>query len=161
MPANTDRIEKRVLLRAPRTRVWNALADAREFGNWFGIRLDQPFAEQTMVGGQVAYPGLEHRSLTFFVERIEPGRYLSWRWHPDAADPWRDYSRQAGTLVELTLEDAADGTTLTITESGFDRLPLDRRASAFRVNDQGWTQQLTNLERYLASPLVEGDSATS
>jgi uncharacterized protein YndB with AHSA1/START domain len=151
MQVNTDRIERRALLQASRARVWKALTDPDEFGDWFGVRLYQPFAEQTMVGGRVAYPGLEHRITTFFVVRFEPERQLAWRWHPDAADPWRDYSREAATLVEFTLDDAADGTALTITESGFDRLPLDRRASALRVNNEGWTQQLANLTAHLAA----------
>jgi uncharacterized protein YndB with AHSA1/START domain len=146
---STDRIEKRVVLRAPRSRVWRAISDAKEFATWFRITLDGAFAEGSTVRGRVAIPGHEHLKVEMRVERIEPERYFSYRWHPYAKDPAKDYSAEPMTLVEFTLEDAAGGTALTIVESGFDRIPLARRAEAFRMNDGGWAGQIKNLAAYV------------
>jgi uncharacterized protein YndB with AHSA1/START domain len=146
----TDRIEKQVVLRAPRSRVWRALTDAEEFGTWFRARMHVPFAEGTTVRGNILHPGYEHLTLELQIERIEPERYFSFRWHPYAVDPASDYSREPTTLVEFRLEDAGSGTALTIVESGFDRIPLARRAEAFRMNEGGWTEQARNLERHVA-----------
>lgn len=146
----TDRIEKTALLRAPRTRVWNAIADATQFGEWFGVALTSAFAEGATVSGRILHAGYEHVILEMAIERIEPERYFSYRWHPHAVDPKRDYSQEPMTLVEFTLEDAPGGTKLTIVESGFDRLPPGRRVEAFPLNDAGWTSQAGRLERYLA-----------
>jgi uncharacterized protein YndB with AHSA1/START domain len=85
------------------------------------------------------------------IERIEPERYFSYRWHPYAADPNVDYSKEPTTLVEFRLDEVAEGTALTIVESGFDRIPLSRRAEAFRMNEAGWASQVRNIERYVAS----------
>ena len=145
----TDRIEKRVVLRAPRARVWRAIADAKEFGEWFGVRLEGPFTAGARVRGQITYPGYEHLTMEVLVERIEPERYFSYRWHPAAIDPTVDYSSEPMTLVEFSLEDAPGGTTLTIVESGFDRIPLARRADAFRMNEGGWTEQAQRIARYV------------
>ena len=147
---NTDRIEKHVLLRAPRGRVWRALVDADEFGRWFGVKLGGRFAEGATVRGQITSPGYEHVGLEMLVERIEPERYFAYRWHPHAVDPNADYSAEPTTLVEFRLEDSGDGTALTIVESGFDRVPLARRAEAFRMNSQGWAEQLRNIERHVS-----------
>ncbi|HEY3131388.1 MAG TPA: SRPBCC family protein [Acidobacteriota bacterium] len=146
----TDRIEKRVLLRAPRSRVWRALADADEFGTWFGVKLEGPFTEGATVRGQITYPGYEHLTMEVVVERIEPERYLSYRWHPYAVDPDSDYSREPMTLVEFRLDETGEGTLLTIVESGFDRIPLARRAEAFRMNEGGWIEQTRNIERHVS-----------
>lgn len=146
----TDRIEKRVVLRAPRSRVWRALTDAGEFGTWFGVRLDGPFTEGATVGGRITHPGYEHVGMAVLVERIEPERYFAYRWHPYAIDPGTDYANEPTTLVEFRLEDAAQDTVLTIVESGFDRIPLARRAEAFRMNEGGWTQQVRNIERHVS-----------
>lgn len=148
----TDRIEKTVVLRAPRARVWRALTNAAEFGEWFGVRLTSPFAPGAAVRGQITYPGYEHLTLEMIVERIDPEHYFAYRWHPHAVDPDADYSQEPTTLVEFRLEETAGGTLLTITESGFDRIPLARRAEAFRSNDGGWTQQAANIERHVAQP---------
>lgn len=148
----TDRIEKRVLLRAPRARVWRAIADAEEFGTWFRVRLEGPFAEGATIRGRITHPGYEHLTMEVRVERIEPERYFAYRWHPYAVDPAVDYGSEPTTLVELRLEEAEGGTLLTIVESGFDRIPLARRAEAFRMNDQGWTEQTRNLERHVSRP---------
>jgi uncharacterized protein YndB with AHSA1/START domain len=146
----TDRIEKRVVLRAPQSRVWRALTDAAEFGAWFGVKLQSPFTQGATVRGQITYPGYEHLTMEVIVERIEPERYFAFRWHPAAVDPKADYSHEPTTLVEFRLEEARDGTVLTIVESGFDRVPLARRAEAFRMNDQGWTAQAQNIERHVS-----------
>jgi uncharacterized protein YndB with AHSA1/START domain len=145
-----DRIEKRVVLRAGRSRVWRAIADAKEFGTWFGVRMEEPFREGATIRGQITHPGYEHLTMEMFVERIDPEQYFAYRWHPHAVDPATDYSSEPTTLVEFRLEEAGDGTVLTIVESGFDRVPLTRRAEAFHMNEGGWTQQAQNLERYVA-----------
>jgi uncharacterized protein YndB with AHSA1/START domain len=147
---STDRIEKRVVLRAPRSRVWRAITTADEFGAWFRMNVDGEFAEGGTVRGRLTHPGYEHVTLEMRVERIEPERYFSYRWHPYAIDPAVDYSAEPTTLVEFTLQDTEGGTALTIVESGFDRIPLARRAEAFRMNDQGWAGQIKNLERYVS-----------
>jgi uncharacterized protein YndB with AHSA1/START domain len=147
----TDRIEKEIVLRAPRSRVWRALADAEQFGAWFGIKLDGAFAPGTRVRGQITSPGNEYLTVEFAVERMEPESRLSYRWHPYPVDPGVDYSNEPMTLVEFHLEEVAGGTQLTVVESGFDRIPPARRVEAFRMNDAGWAAQLENLARYVAS----------
>lgn len=147
--ANTDRIEKRVVLRAARSRVWRAITTAEEFGAWFGVKLESAFLEGATVRGKITYPGYEHLTMEIQIERIEPERLFSYRWHPYAVDPSIDYSPEPMTLVEFRLEEAESGTLLTIVESGFDRIPLARRAEAFRMNDQGWTEQKRNIERHV------------
>jgi uncharacterized protein YndB with AHSA1/START domain len=146
----SDRIEKRVLLRAPLGRVWRALTDSGEFGTWFGATMQGPFAEGATVRGQITYPGYEHLTMDITIERIEPQRYFSYRWHPNAVDPKHDYSSEPTTLVEFRLQEVAGGTELTIVESGFDRIPLERRADAFRSNDGGWTEQTRRIDQYVA-----------
>jgi uncharacterized protein YndB with AHSA1/START domain len=152
--ATTDRIEKRVELRAPRSKVWRALSDAKEFGTWFRARLDGEFTEGTTIRGNILHPGYEHVVLEMEVQRIEPERYFSYRWHPAAIDAKADYSAEPTTLVEFTLEDAdgGAGTVLTIIESGFDRLPSTRRAEAFRMNERGWDGQSKLLAEYVSKP---------
>jgi uncharacterized protein YndB with AHSA1/START domain len=150
---DTDRIDKIVTLRAPRSRVWRALITAEEFGAWFGVKLEGHFAEGAAVRGKITHPGYEHLTMELLVERIEPERYFAYRWHPYAVDANVDYSSEASTLVEFRLDAAADGgTVLTIVESGFDRIPVARRAEAFRMNDQGWTEQAKNIERHVSHP---------
>jgi uncharacterized protein YndB with AHSA1/START domain len=146
---STDRIEKRVVVRASRSRVWRAIATAEEFGAWFGMTIDDVFAEGTTVRGRLTYQGQEH-VVEMLVERIQPERYFSYRWHPYAIDPAVDYSAEPTTLVEVTLEDTDGGTAVTIVESGFDRIPLSRRAEAFRMNERGWDGQIKNLTRYVS-----------
>ena len=150
MNASTDRIEKMVLLRAPRTRVWRALTSALEFGTWFRVALDGEFAEGTTVRGRITHPGYEHLTMEMHIERMEPERLFSYRWHPYAIDPGVDYSAEPTTLVEFRLAAAEGGTQLTIVESGFDRLPSRRRAEAFRMNDGGWAEQAVNIERHVS-----------
>lgn len=144
----TDGIEKQIVLRAPPARVWRALSNAREFGTWFGVELRDDFAPGVAVRGTVVYQGREV-ALTFQIERMEPERLLAFRWHPFAVDPAVDYSSEPTTLVELTLAVAPEGTLLTVTETGFDKIPLARRARAFEMNDGGWAAQLENIARHV------------
>jgi uncharacterized protein YndB with AHSA1/START domain len=148
--SSTDRIEKRVVLRAARPRVWRALTNAEEFGTWFRVKLEGAFTEGKSIRGRLAVPGYEQVTLEMLVERIDPERYFSYRWHPYAIDPTVDYTAEPTTLVEFKLEETEGGTAVTIAESGFDRIPLARKAEAFRMNDQGWTGQIKHLERYVA-----------
>jgi uncharacterized protein YndB with AHSA1/START domain len=144
-----DRIEKKRLLRAPRARVWRALTDAREFGKWFGADLAGEFAPGAHVRGRITHKGYEHVTMEITIERMEPERLVSWRWHPYAVQPGVDYSAEPTTLVVFELEEVAGGTMLTVVESGFDRIPLARRAEAFRMNDQGWAGQMTSIEKHV------------
>jgi uncharacterized protein YndB with AHSA1/START domain len=166
----TDRIEKQVILRAPVTRVWRAITDAREFGQWFGVDLDGEFAVGRTITGtwrggfteemileaqkragvtpsKVKFPGPHTAFCT--VERIEPERYFSFRWIPYGIDTEADLEREAKTLVEFRLEPVAEGTRLTIVESGFDRVPAHRRERAFRMNEGGWAGQAENLRKHV------------
>src|SRR4026209_1517383 len=145
---STDRIEKTVTLTAPRARVWQAIADARQFGEWFRVRLDGEFAVGATIRGNLTYPGPEYITMEVVGEGVGTGHFFSYRWHPYAIDPKVDYSPEPMTLVEFTLEDAPGGTRLTIVESGFDRVPLSRRAEAFRMNSDGWGEQMQNIQRY-------------
>jgi len=147
-----DRIEKKIVLSAPRARVWRAISDAAEFGQWFRVRLEGTFHVGATIVGQITYPGYEHLKLEMHVVELVPERYFSYRWRPNAVDGDKDYSAEPTTLVEFTLDDAPDarGTLLTIVESGFARLPAERRTEAFRSNDGGWSEQLKNIEQHVA-----------
>ena len=148
-PQTTDRIEKRFEVSAKRSRVWRAISDANEFGAWFGMKLDRPFTSGATVFGRLTITGYEHISLEMQVQRIEPEGYFAYRWHPYPMNPKVDYSAEPTTLVEFRLEETAGGTAVTITESGFDRLPSTRRAEAFRMNEAGWTGQSKKLASYV------------
>jgi uncharacterized protein YndB with AHSA1/START domain len=143
----TDRIEKTVILKAPRSRIWRALSHASEFGEWFKVKLDAEFTPGATIHGTITYPGYEGLKLEIVIERMEPERLFSYRWHP--GDPRAEYSAEPMTLVEFTLEDVPGGTRLTIVESGFDKIPLSRRAEAFRMNEGGWTEQIENIRRHV------------
>jgi uncharacterized protein YndB with AHSA1/START domain len=145
-----DRIEKRIELKAPVARVWRALTDYREFGEWFRVKLDGPFVAGAVSRGHITWPGYEHLHWEAVVKAMEPERLFSFTWHPYAVDPKKDYSQEPQTLVEFRLEKTKQGTLLTVTESGFDRIPAARRAEAFMRNDGGWTQQMENIERHVA-----------
>lgn len=162
---NTDRIEKKILLRAPRKRVWRALSDSTEFGSWFGVKFDGPFAPDarmrgvfvpTAVDGEVSRAVNARRAqmvkgmpFEITIEQMEPERLFSFRWHPFAIERGVDYSVEPTTLVVFILKEVANGVMLTVTESGFDGIPLARRAKAFTANEEGWGLVLKMLEEYL------------
>ena len=148
---STDRIEKSIFLRAPTSRVWRAIATPEEFGSWFGVKLDGAFAAGARLTGRITVKGYENLPMEITIERVDPEKLFSYRWHPYAIDPKVDYSGEPTTLVEFRLEEVAGGTQLTVTESGFDRIPEARRAEAFRMNDHGWASQLKNIERHVAA----------
>ena len=158
---DTDRIVKQILLRAPRSRVWKALADAQEFGQWFGMRFEGEFTPGARMRGVIvpttADPEIAKAQQPYsgtpcelVIEQMAPERLFSYRWHPGAVDPNLDYSKEPTTLVEFTLEDAPGGVLLTVTESGFDKIPLARRAKAFEQNEAGWGMALTLIDKHLA-----------
>jgi len=159
--STTDRIEKQVHLRASQERVWRAVTDAREFGRWFGVELDGTFAIGAEMRGRItpteADPEIAKmqeahagKPFAFFVERLDPMKVFAFRWHPFAIDPAVDYSKEPMTLVTFTLEPLSDGTRLTIVETGFDSVPLARRADAFEANEEGWTMMVDLIQKYLA-----------
>ncbi|MGI8690187.1 MAG: SRPBCC family protein [Thermomicrobiales bacterium] len=151
MHMSMDRIERTIVLRAPRARVWRALTHAEEFGAWFGVALEGAFAPGARLTGRRTAPGCEHETIEFAIERVEPERLLAYRWHPAATEPGVDYTHEPTTLVEFHLAEVAEGTQLTVVESGFDRLPLSRRATAFRLHDQGWADLLASIADYVAA----------
>jgi uncharacterized protein YndB with AHSA1/START domain len=151
--SDTDRIERSIVINAPRERVWRALSNAEEFGTWFGANLKGvTFAPGKRARGQITYPGYEHAFLDVVVERIEPPDLLSYRWHPYALDPAVDYTTEQPTLVTFTLKEApGNGTLLTVVESGFDNVPPHRRLEAFRMNSRGWEAQMNNIVRHVSA----------
>jgi uncharacterized protein YndB with AHSA1/START domain len=152
MTSSTDRIEREILLKAPRSRVWRALSNAEEFGNWFGMDLKgKTFEAGRAVQARITYPGYEHLVCEMVIERIEPERLLSWRWHPGAIDPAIDYSGETRTLVVFELEEVDSGTLARLVETGFDDLPPARRLDAFRLNSGGWEAQMKNIEKHVAT----------
>jgi uncharacterized protein YndB with AHSA1/START domain len=144
-----NRIEKRIELKASVSRVWRALTDYREFGAWFRVRLDGPFVEGKISLGQITYPGYEHIKWQAVVQKMEPERLFSFRWH-HSFDPDADIFKEPTTRVEFRLEKVEGGTLLTLTESGFENLPDTLRLEAFRRNNGGWTEQMKNIESYVA-----------
>lgn len=161
MTTNIDRIEKHVLLKAPRERVWRALSEAEQFGTWFGVRFDGPFVAGERLTGRIAPTQVDEEvaamqtpyegtPFEWVVESIEPMRRLAFRWHPFGVDKTIDYSHEPMTLIVFELRDAPGGILLTVTESGFDKLPPARRAKAFEANEGGWTHQMRLIEKYLA-----------
>ena len=161
MSSATDRIEKKVVLRAPRERVWHAISDSKEFGTWFGVRFDGPFAADKRMIGKIVPTAVDpevaklqepHKGMAFefAIDRVEPQELFSFRWHPSAVDSSVDYTKEPSTLVVFELQEVAGGTMLTVTESGFDRIPIERRAKAFAANEGGWTHQMKLIEKYLA-----------
>jgi uncharacterized protein YndB with AHSA1/START domain len=149
--SDTDRIERSIVIKAPRERVWRALANAEEFGTWFGVNLKgQTFSCGQSARGPITIPGFEHVIWEVKIERIEPPSLFSYRWHPYATDPAVDYRKEEPTLVTFTLADApGDATLLTLVESGFDKVPAERRLEAFRMNSGGWSAQMNNITRHV------------
>lgn len=145
----SDKIEKTVELKAPIDKVWRALADHEQFGTWFRVKLDGPFAPGAVSTGHMTYPGYEHLKWNATVMAMEEPRLFSFTWHPYAVDPDKDYSGETPTLVEFRLEPIAGGTRLTLVESGFDALPDERRDEAMRMNEGGWTEQVRNIRDHV------------
>jgi uncharacterized protein YndB with AHSA1/START domain len=158
--SSQDKIEKQITLRAPLSRVWSAITDSKQFGTWFGCTLNGPFVagkptdgtiQPTQVDPEVAKLQEPHAGKPFHVvvDKIEPMQRFSFYWHPYAVEP-RAYDSEPMTLVEFELRELEPGTTqLKITESGFERVPLERRARAFTENEGGWEHQTRLLEKYL------------
>jgi len=144
-----NRIEKHIDLKAPPSRVWKALTDYKEFGQWFGVKLEGPFSVGKTVAGKLTYPGYEHMQWAVDVKEMEPERIFSFTWHPYAIDAAVDYSQETPTLVAFTLEAAGSGTHLVVTESGFDKIPANRRLEAFRMDEEGWIEQMENIAKYV------------
>jgi uncharacterized protein YndB with AHSA1/START domain len=153
MATSTDRIEKEITLKAPRARVWRALADAREFGAWFGVELESAFAPGATVRGRITVSGYQDLPMEIVIVEMVPERRLSYRWHPYAIDPKIDYSREPMTLVTFELEEVAGGTRLRVVETGFDQIPLARRAKAREMNEGGWAEQMKRIERHVTQAL--------
>jgi uncharacterized protein YndB with AHSA1/START domain len=152
MNTSTNSIERQILIRAARSKVWNALADAESFGDWFGVALKgKRFLAGQPIEGPITYPGYEHVIWRVVVDRIEPEHLLSFHWHPYAIDPNVDYSHETPTLVTFTLEETSEGTLLRLVESGFDHIPPSRRLDAFRANSNGWDQQMININAYVTA----------
>src|SRR5580704_55112 len=147
--SSTDRIEKRIELKAPLAKVWRALTDHKEFGTWFRVNLESPFVPGKITRGRITYPGYEHLIMEVVVQKMDLERLFSFQWHPYAVDPKVDYSKETPTLVEFKLEKTPAGTLLIVTESGFDSIPAARRDVAFRMNSGGWAQQVKNIETYV------------
>ena len=150
MTSTLDRIERSVVLKAPRSRVWRAISSGEEFSRWFGVSYHgQTFAVGQTLRGPVSNPGYEHLIMEVIIERVEPEHLLSWRWHPAAVDPAVDYSGEPMTSVVFTLADVDGGTRVTVVESGLEAIPESRRAQVLRLNTEGWDEQLVNLKAYV------------
>lgn len=145
-----DHIEKSIELKAPVSRVWRALTDHREFGQWFRVALEGPFIPGQTARGRITYPGYEHMIWEAVVQTMEPERLFSFTWHPYAVETGVDYSGEASTLVEFILEPCPAGTLLRLRESGFDAIPAGRRPEAFRMNEAGWSEQMKNIESHVS-----------
>ena len=152
MSESTDRIERSIVVKAPLARVWRAIANAEEFGNWFGVALaGQHFVAGQRAQGHITYPGYEHVLFDAMVVAVTPERLLSFRWHPYAIDQNCDYSHEPTTLVQFELKEISGGTLVKVVESGFDQIPEARRSLAFRMNSGGWDAQMKNIEKHIAS----------
>jgi uncharacterized protein YndB with AHSA1/START domain len=144
-----NKIEKTITINAPVARVWHALTDNKEFGQWFRVKLDGPFVPGRLTTGWMTYPGYEHVKFAVLVKTMVQNKHFSFSWHPNACDSNKDYSGEEQTLVEFELKECAAGTMIIVTESGFEKLPQDRRFEAFRGNEGGWTIQLRNIESHV------------
>ena len=146
-----NKIEKRVEIKAPVARVWKALTDYKQFGQWFGVKIEGPFVVGQIATGHITHPGYEHLKWDVVIKEIQAESLFSFSWHPYAVDPELDYSVEAPTLVEFRLQPIAVGTLLTVVESGFDKVPEHRRNEAFRMNEDGWNQQMSNIDNYVTA----------
>jgi len=146
---STDRIEKRIELNAPVARVWRALTDYKEFGEWFRVDLEGPFVPGETARGKITCPGYEHMVMEVVVQKMQPERLFSYTWKPTAVESGVDYTNEPTTLVEFKLEPMGSGTLLLLTESGFDAIPAAQREEVYRRNDGGWTEQVKNIEAHV------------
>lgn len=146
-----DKIVHAIKLHAPVSKVWDALANSKKFGEWFHVNIEGPFEEGKTSQGHITFPGYEHLEWNATIHKMIPEQLFSFSWHPYAVDVNKDYSQETPTLVEFTLEKTPDGTLLRVTESGFDKIPKDRAEEAYRMNDNGWLDQLINIEHYVTS----------
>jgi uncharacterized protein YndB with AHSA1/START domain len=145
-----DRIDKTVELAAPVARVWRALTNYQEFGAWFRVDLHGPFVLGQTSTGVTTYPGYEGMRWEANVVAMEHERLFAFEWCPFEHDDYRDFQSAPKTRVEFKLEPTERGTRLAITESGFDRIPDDkRRVDALRSNTQGWDIQANNIAQYV------------
>jgi len=151
MTTTSDSIQREVFLKAPRARVWKALTDSKQFGEWFGVIIEQPFTPGARVTAKVTHPEYKDVLFDMLIQDVVPEQRFSWRWHPNAIDRTRDYSAEPTTLVVFSLEDAPGGTRLRVTESGFDGVPAERRLDAYRGNTQGWDYQMGAIEKYVTA----------
>ena len=149
--STTDRIEKQIELKAPVSRVWKALTDYRQFGEWFGVQLEGPFVPGETTQGPATYSDCGQKLIQMRVQTIEPERLFAYHWSY-TTDSAKDHSKETPTLVEFRLEATATGTRLTVIETGFDKLPAEHRDEAFRKHTEGWAGQMDNIARYLLSP---------
>jgi len=149
MKNEQDRIEKVVELSAPVSRVWSALTDHIQFGEWFRVRLDGPFAVGATTTGNITYPGHEDMKWVSVTEEITPERRFVFSWPPSAVDPDTTYSADAKVTVEFDLEPTERGTRLTITETGFTHFPVRKRLDILRSNAEGWDIQAKNIADYV------------
>lgn len=144
-----DRIEKRIELKAPVSRVWRAITDYKEFSEWFGVDLEGPFVAGQVTRGRLTFKGYEHVNWEAAVQKIEPENLFSFTWHPYAIEEGVDYSEEPPTLIEFKLQEIPTGTLLVISESGFDKIPLQRRAEAFRMDERGWAAQIESIQKHV------------
>ncbi|MEM7385723.1 MAG: SRPBCC family protein [Verrucomicrobiota bacterium] len=145
-----DSIEKTLELKAPVARVWRALTDHEEFGQWFRVRIDRPFVVGELSTGQITHPGCDHMIWKVRVNAMEHERLFSYSWCPLAEGSDYDFESEPKTLVEFTLEPADGGTRLVIRESGFRALPNGApRIDALRRNTEGWTGQCENISTHV------------
>ena len=148
MSQQTDRIEKQVVLRAPRSRVWRALTQTQEFNEWFGVRLQGSFAKGAKLRGGITHPAYQHLTMEITIDQFEPEHTLAWRWHPGAAESGNAADSEM-TLVVFTLEEVPEGTLLKVVETGFDRVPVSRRSLVYRQNEDGWIGQMKAIKKYV------------
>lgn len=146
-----DRIEKSIELNAPLPRVWRALTDYREFGDWFRVKLEGPFVLGEVSRGVITHPGYEHLKWAAKVQAMDTEQLFSFTWRPCSDDPEIDDAHQPETLVEFRLQSTTNGTHLVVSESGFSALPDDRRTEVFRRNEGGWAEQVLNIQAHVES----------
>jgi uncharacterized protein YndB with AHSA1/START domain len=137
------KIERKTLIQAPLPRVWKALTTAQEFGAWFSSDVKGEFEAGKRMELISTHATSKGQAFHFTIERMEPERVFSWRWHPGSAKP-----EDGTTLVEFQLEETEGGTLVTVTETGFEGIALARRVKAFDENTRGWESQLDALVKY-------------